>query len=279
MNIRPKHILVTAIICVAVVAYFGARYGMDKYKDYLSDKEYAAKIDTIDAHMFYPLKENSHMTFDRIHAFVRDNSQHKIDDEFRANWSDRMKLADAFIAGLEGKRSDKPHMECSTRSNLLAALLAKKGYRTRNVVMYSPEENLRNHRIIEVLNPETKHWEAYDVTYDVFYKNIKTGARASAAAVGAMPDDHQPCNTKGRCGWNLVADSGEKARALRNYLKIITINDPETNLRLTLHAPDTVPDRIYKTPNGNGTFCDVFPKNCQQGFMPYAEGLEASGRT
>ena len=277
MNIRLKYIVITTIIFAAVAAYFCARYGMDKYKDYLSDREYAAKIDAINAHMFDPLKENSRMTFDRIHAFVRDNSQYKMDEEFYAIWQDRMKVADAFLAGLEGKRADKPHMECSTRSNLLAALVEKEGYRTRNVVLYNPEDKLNNHRIIEILNPETQKWEAYDVTYDVYYRNKDTKERASTAEVGANPEKYETCKPSGKCGWNLVTDDGHKADKLKKYLNIITVNDKETGLRLTLHADDLAEDRVYTTgDNKTGTFCDLFAKNCRQGFVPYSEGLAAT---
>jgi hypothetical protein len=277
MSIRRKHIILATIVFAAIGAYFGARYGMDQYRDYLADKEYAAKIDIIRSHIPEAKDESFHTKADRLHNFIRANSQYKMDEEFYATWPDRMKLADAFIAGLEGKRKDKPHMECSTRSNILAALFEKEGYRTRNVVLYNPEESLNNHRLIEVLNPETKNWEAYDVTYDVYYKNKETGERAGIAAIGANPEAYEPCNTKGKCGWALETDDKQNATRLVNLLKIATINDPETGLRLSLRAADIDTSRVYRTAEQKaGTFCDLFGKNCKQGFKPYAEGLAAT---
>lgn len=273
MTARKKIITLSCIILAAVAAYFGARYGMDKYRDHLADKAYAAKIATIYTHTKKPDEETFHEAADRLHDFVRNNSQHKMDEEFYATWPDRMKLADAFIAGLEGKRKDNPHMECSTRSNLLAALHEKEGRRVRNVVMYSPAENLANHRIIEVLNPETMRWEAYDVTYDIYYRNKDTKTRVSTAETGANPDAHEACNTRGRCGWDLITDEKQESRKLLDYLKIITVHDKESGLRLTLHSEDVTKDRTFEADKGPGTFCDLFPDNCKQGFVAFSEGL------
>lgn len=277
MTSRKKYITLAAVLVFAACAFFGGRYGLDKYRDHLSNKQYAVKIDAIHGYTDALKGETFHETADRLHDFVRNNSQHNMSEEFYAAWPDRMKLADAFIAGLEGKRKEKPHMECSTRSNILAALHEKEGHRVRNVVMYSPAEDLANHRIIEVLNPETMGWEAYDVTYDVYYRNKDTKARVSTAEVGADPEKHEPCNTKGECGWALVSDDAHKAAKLKDYLKIVTVNDPEANLRLTLRAADIEANRVYKTADqGNGTFCDLFGKNCKQGFKLYMDGLAAT---
>lgn len=273
MTVQKKFITLAIVLVVAVAAFFVGRYGMDKYRDHLSDKQYDAKIDAIHAHIPGRSKEDFHRAADRLHDFVRANSQHKMDEEFYSLWPDRMKLADAFIDGLEGKRKDKPHMECSTRSNILAALHEKEGRRVRNVVMYSPANNLLNHRVIEVLNPETGGWEAYDVTYDMYYKNKDSGKRASIAEVGAAPESHYPCNTKGDCGWNIKTDDALDAENLRDYLKIITIHDKESDLRISLRSDDIKEDHVYKTSEDSGTFCDLFSKNCPQGFLSYADGL------
>lgn len=270
-----KEITFASVILLALMASFVGRYALDKYKHWKEDQFYAQKIATIDGYAEKDLGGNFHKVADNLHDFVRNNSQHNMDEEFYANWPDRMKLADAFIAGLEGKRRDKPHMECSTRSNILSALFQKHGYRVRNVVLYAPKQELASHRIIEALNPETKKWEAHDVTYDVFYRNKATKERASLAEVGAAIDKHEPCNTKGQCGWNLATADSQKAEKLKDYLRIIMINDDKTGLRISLHADDIDPEHIYHSKgSAPGKFCDIWSKNCKQGFLPFSQGLE-----
>lgn len=272
MRIHKKPLFLVGIALLGVLLFFAGRYALDKYYDGQADKRYAEKIAVIDSH----IPEKSHPSFQdlavHLHDFVQTNSQHKMDEEFYAAWPDRMKLADNFITGLEGKRPDKPHMECSTRSNILSALFQKRGYKVRNVVLYATDNNLASHRIIEVLNPETRAWEAYDVTYDVLYIEKDTKRRAGIIEVGANPSRFTPCNTKGRCGWSLVTPYGQKVSDLKSYLNLMSIDDPHNDFRGALYNPDVKHDAVY-TPSKDttGTFCELYEKNCKDGFTPFVD--------
>ena len=270
---NKKILIALGVVLFAIVAYFVGRYTLDwmadqKFEQALQEKNLQilelSGLSGIDTYPEFA---------DRARAYVHDNSQFKMDDEFNSIWPDKIKLAQAFIDGQQGKRKDLPHMECSTRSNILADLLVLKGYKVRNVVLYSPERNLSNHRLIEMKNPETGRWEAIDVTYNIYWRNKETKVRASMAEVGENPDAFEPCNNK-QCSWDVKNDDGDTPKNLLDLMKIAAFHNQETDLRLTLYAPDINPAHEYKMEDKTGTFCDFFGKNCVDGFLPMKDQKE-----
>ncbi|PZO86460.1 MAG: hypothetical protein DI626_06540 [Micavibrio aeruginosavorus] len=269
-----KYLTFLVVVLIAAAVFFGARYGMDKYKDHLLQKS----LDTHAARMVDLSKvsdiENFHARVDAVRDFVHDNSQHNMGEEFYAAWPDKTAVAKVFVEGLEGKRKDLPHMECSTRSNTMAQMLNVMDLDTRNIVLYSTKNNLANHRIIEVRNPENGNWEAHDVSYNIYWRNKETKQRVSLAEVGAAPDAHEPCNPE-RCGWNAKTIDHHAAdeemhnpQELRHLLGIIAIHDEESGLRIALYADGVQPEHRYTMSDEQGTFCHFFGKNCADGFIP-----------
>ena len=123
---------------------------------------------------------------------------HKIDQQFRANQAN----PDVFAAGViaHAKGIAKPiQMECSTRTNLMALILHALGYETRVIAIFNSRSNLNSHSFIEVLNPETKQWEAQDADYDIYWRSKGTGARISLADAAEAIDDIEPCGRE-TCG-------------------------------------------------------------------------------
>ncbi len=272
-----KYLTFLIVLIIATAVFFGGRYGMDMYKDHILQKTLDSKAARMVELSNTSAIENFHAKTDAVRTFVHDNSQHNMDEEFYAAWPDKIKVAQIFVDGLEEKRTDLPHMECSTRSNTVAQMLHTLGYETRNIVLYSSENNLANHRIIEVRNPESGQWEAHDVSYNIYWRNKENKQRVSLAEVGAAPDEHEPCNPE-KCGWNAKTidhhgpdEEMHDPRELRNLLGIIAIHDQKSGLRIALYSMGVDPARLYTMEGRQGTFCDFFGKNCRDGFEPMEE--------
>lgn len=259
------------LLCALGAGLWGMDYLDEKrteeiYKDRIAYIKKASGIEKVPAF---------HDKLDILRKFINENSQHKIDEEFYSLWRDRIKMADAFIDYLDGRRKDLPHMECASRSGLMSAILKSEGLNTRSVDVYYQGQQgiLSSHALFDVYNPEMRRWETQDPEYDVYWKNLETGDRVSMVEAGA-DDDIVPCNGS-NCGWNFISREGNAASNLRNLTAYITVIDRNAGERLTFYRPDILPETIVKYDEKEGTFCDVIAKNCRDGFLiSTADNLE-----
>ena len=270
-----KIVWLLGILIVFAVGIFAARWGLDKIEDHKELALLNEKIDEIIAFTDIDQVKDFHEKTDKLRILINDHSDHDIDDEFYAVWGNHRAFADELLKHLKGERADTPNMECSTRSNLLGQILERdENYDIRNVVLYTPDKNLQTHRVIEIRNPETGRWETQDTDYDVYWKNASTGERTSLAQVTADIDGHIPCG-RHKCSWSHRSREGSEADIMKHYAKIITIHDKEAGKRFSLYAPDVDPDRVYEQYEGKkGTFCEIYARNCEDGFLPAAEYKE-----
>jgi hypothetical protein len=143
--------------------------------------------------------------FDAARELVEENSIHRVNDEFR-ELRDRKGFAAAVAARAEGKRDTPVPMECSSRSNLLGAILRAKGYRTRSVSLFDAEST-KSHTVVDVLNPDTGRWESQDPDYGFYWRSRSSQKRVSLADAAENLDDLEPCRDE-VCGWETRGQRG-----------------------------------------------------------------------
>jgi hypothetical protein len=201
-----------------------------------------------------------HRRLDKVRTFIHDNSIHKIDEDFRLNQG----KPDQFLAGLlahaKGSAA-KIHMECSSRTNAMQHILKALGYDTRVIAIFDTRTNLRSHSFLEVMNPETKHWETQDADYDIYWRSKSSGERISLADFAQSTDEIEPCG-RGDCGWS----HANKLKRLISYLDIVSITAKEKNLRFALYTSRAQLNRTYSKGKKQGVFCEVEAKRCERGF-------------
>ena len=266
MSNDHKKLVTLSGVFLAVIAagYFGLAW----LKDVRDSSVYALQIKTIRTASGIDKTDDFHKRLDRLRVFINKNSQHKEDAEFYSLWRDKTKMAGAFVDYLEKRRTDKPHMECASRSGLMAAVLQSKGYHTRSLDAHFVEKDgkLISHVLLDVWNPHTKTWETQDPEYDVYWKDRKTGARTSMAVSGAGKTVI-PCNAAG-CGWSIQSREGNHASKLKKLTAYMAVTDRAAKERLTFYRPDIKPDIKMSRDGKSGTYCDVIGKNCRDGFLP-----------
>jgi hypothetical protein len=221
-----------------------------------------------------PAEAGFHERVDAARDFVYRNSVHNMDSEFYSIWRDKDAVAAAVLDYATGKRAKPPHLECSTRSGLLGQIFRTLGYRVRAVVLFSPDENLVSHTMLEILNPHTGRWEIQGADNDTWWRSIGDGKRASVADIIAAPSRFEPCRAQ-TCGWeNLPKD--DPLRVIRPYLKIASVIDYDSGARFTIYGADVDPQRVYSLNGRIGAFCQILAKNCRDGFAP-ASSLAGTG--
>lgn len=259
-----KHLTFAAVIvAVAIAGILGIGY----VKDVRDSSVYALQVNTIKNASGIEKIEDFHKRLDKLRVFINKNSQHKEDEEFYTLWRDKTKIAGAFIDYLEKRRTDLPHMECATRASLMAAILKSEGYRVRSVDAHYVDEKgiLIGHALLDVYNRQTKTWETQDPEYDVYWKNTRTGKRASMLESGA-DKNILPCNTRG-CGWTVKSREGNSAQKLKKLTAYTTAIDYKADERITYYRPEIKPDTRMQRGDKKGTYCDVLEKNCKDGFL------------
>jgi hypothetical protein len=205
-----------------------------------------------------------HPRLDKIRTFINDNSVHRIDQAFWANKAN----SDAFAAGLlaHAKGSAEPiHMECSTRTNVMGQILETLGYETRVIAIFDSHTNLKSHSFLEVLNPESGHWETQDADYDIYWRRKASSERISLADEAEFVEGIEPCGRNG-CGWENRSREGMRPTNLKRYLDIISITADQKASRYTLYTSRTDLSRTYSKRGKQGAFCQVEGKRCKQGF-------------
>lgn len=184
--------VVVAFILVMLLVWQGVRKYPDIKADYL---ESARRAEIYDLSAVDKAK-GFHAKMDTLMAFVHNNSVHNIDDEFWDDFRNKPRTLDKLLAHARGESTEKPHMECSTRSKLLLPLARKAGFEGHMVDMFKYHPEYLSHKVVEVKNPETGLWELYDPTYQIFWKNEKTGGRASIHDLVMEEGPFLPCMPK-----------------------------------------------------------------------------------
>ena len=208
-----------------------------------------------------------HSKLDSLRVYINDNSRHNMDAEFYTIWPDKIRLAQNMLNYIRHVRTTPPHMECSTRADLLGDIMKLRGYKIRNIVLYNVHHELVSHRVVDIFNSETGRWETQDPDFDVYWIHKSDGVRSSIADVMVNSAEYLPCGRTG-CGWSHTSSEGIKVVDLLNYIGLITVDDRNADKRVTLYAPSTDPAQTYKNGEQQGVFCTIIPKECRNGFLP-----------
>lgn len=224
------------------------------------------------------LPPDFHQQLDSVRIFINDHSMHKIDEAFWTNRGNSAAFASGVIAHAKNPSLEPIHMECSTRSNLMARILQAMGHKTRIIAIFNSKTNLNSHSFLEVMNPETEQWETQDPDFDIYWRSKESKQRISLADEAERIEDIEPCGRE-NCGWDHVSREGIKAEKLDDMLDIISITDKQRDIRYALYTSRADLSRIYRKARKQGTFCEVEAKRCKEGFYDarkfssYASGL------
>jgi hypothetical protein len=219
-----------------------------------------------------------HQQMDKARIFINDNSAHKTDQAFYVNQGNSAAFAAGVLAHAKRLSTEPVHMECSTRSGLMARILGALGYETRIIAIFNSRTNLKSHSFLEVMNPETGRWETQDPDYDIYWRSKGSGERISLADAAEDIGKIEPCGREG-CGWQHVSREGIRAERLRVYLDIISITAKQKAVRYALYTSRADLDATYSKGLKRGEFCQVMAKRCKHGFFDitkystYAAGL------
>jgi hypothetical protein len=157
--------------------------------------------------------------FDSVRRFIQVHSVHRKGAELnslRASGG----FAREVLRHVTNERKEPVPMLCGARARLAHDLFEALGYDARIVHIFDAESS-SSHTFADGWNPTTARWETSDTDYNIFWRNVKSGARI--AVTDYAPDRlHQvePCNDQG-CGWNVVA----KAKMLRTLFDRVKVDD------------------------------------------------------
>ncbi len=193
---------------------------------------------------------------DMAREFVLAHSVAKMDDWFWANWRDREKLASTMLAHAKGAGTEPPHLECSTRSGIMSAMLRSRGYEVRRIDAYTAKD-LESHSFIEVRDPKTGRWHAEDPLYGIYWRRIDTKERVTISSDGDDLTKIEPCGRSG-CGWDSAEARGAKAAAKRFDLIAVRYSDGP---RFTVYTSRAGADDVAR-------YCKKVGKNCRDGIRP-----------
>jgi hypothetical protein len=137
-------------------------------------------------------------------------------------------------------------------------ILEALGYDTRIIAIFNSKTNLKSHSFLEVMNPQTNHWETQDADYDIYWRSKSSGERISLADFAQSIEEIEPCGRRD-CGWS-------HAKKLVNYLDIVSITAKRKKLRFALYTSRAQLSRAYSKGQKQGIFCEVEAKRCERGF-------------
>ena len=206
-----------------------------------------------------------HETVDAVRIFINDHSQTKAGRTFHAMNRDNVAFAEGIIAHAHDASVERVHMECSTRAYLMSRVLRSMGVETRGR-NFRYHGDYSSHSFLEGLNAESKTWEAVDRDYDLYWVAKRSGKRISLAEAGADLDDVSPCG-RDRCGWDLVSRATRRNRW----------STSSTSFRSPIGKGPSLfrPQAQTVLSRRDGTFCELFPRRCRDGFSAIAAETRA----
>lgn len=255
-----------AILCLWPLSA-SAQYPSPETKDQVADRLIAA--------MNIPEHASTSEAGDIVRQFIWTNSVHRIDQEFYNHWNRHSVIADKMLDFVAGKRTEAPHMECSSRRDLMMAVMKRLGYRVRSVDRFAFDDQLHSHSFLEIYNPETQYWEIQDVDHNVFWMLTGEKRRAGIAdIIRGNFDNVIPCRTPDLCDPDLPhPDMPATKMTERLHLMDLAYVGAEGGHKSVLFANKTRVDLSRKL-NHNGrlaTFCELQPRQCAGDIMQFEE--------
>ena len=170
-------ILTVAFVIVALFQIFRLAEENKKYKKLLNNsqglalekKQYLNNLDKskeiIDDDRATPTE-----IIRRTMEFVYNNSVHLSDEEHHKYALNMPLVINKLLLVYQGHDSEKPHLSCGPRSYAMMEILFRFGIISRLVQVFSDDyQQVKGHRLLEVFNPETESWEAWDPDFRVTF--------------------------------------------------------------------------------------------------------------
>jgi lysophospholipase L1-like esterase len=204
------------------------------------------------------------VTFDQrmniVRDFIADNSERKIDDDFYSYWADMPYILSMLMRRGHDFKTYKPHLECSTRSAVMYALLQAMGVDTKVVVVY-PDNTKISHTYVEVYNPDRQAWEIQDPYIDAYWVFKTTHAKASTEDMlrHNVMNTFIPCRSEQDCGYN------ELSRSVASYFSlasVLDIKNRQGNIIVNTSRIDSHQfSKFYKS---RKPYCKILKNGCEQ---------------
>lgn len=259
---NSRKMTVAATLALLIALGFGIKGGLDFWEKRQNQAAYEAILPYTKA----PEIEDFNAQMDALRTFINTHSEHKIDALFKSYWRDSREIARRMLAYAKGETKDKLHMECSTRSEMMGAFVKALGYRTRPVVVYGVQGGiLLSHTFLEIKNPENEEWQVQDPDLDLYYIVKDSGKRASITDLIRLDFDAlKPCNSIGKCGWDIKSPEDFPATKMHKYMGLASINDYQAGKRPLVNNPARFDlEKLVTYRKTEAAYCEHLQKNCK----------------
>lgn len=246
-------------------------FGINTYSDYKKQedkiKAYAALIPLIGI----TDQDSFHQKADKVRAFVFEHTQFDMGQEFKKIWGDHKTIAKKISAHAQGKNNNRVPLECSSRSGVFENIMTALGFHVRSVSVFRHDDHFGGHSFSEVMNPDTKQWEAYDPQYHVFWRIKENHTRIGIKELVQLPyKDYEPCRNEEFCGWDIPNRENRKMIGIQTQLGMATVNDYNQDTRYLFVNLERFPMEMPQNIKGKKmTFCEYYPKYCRENVMIY----------
>lgn len=270
MTLMKKISIIAGLFLVGLTAYFAVSMAMELY----NEKQEAEKLTAVasDFSSFcleeHGIDQSDHSAvLSQLRECVYKNSQYKMDEEFYRHWKDPVSIKTQRVLDFaKGKTDTPPHMECSIRTEILKGLYRTMGYKVKPIVSAQPKENIPDHVLTEVLNPDTGEYELQDPTHNVTYNDAITGERLSSEEVlQRTATQISFCMKAGACNQqDMKLAKQEVPEELMNYLGLFYYK-PETGNKdgvLSVNKNRFDPSQKFLVDGEMKTYCEKREKHC-----------------
>ena len=266
---KKRALIALAIITGLVLIIVVTEEALDIYAEKKENKAFAALAPDFISLCLEDTNRSDHsFILGRLRQCVYDNSIHNVDEEFYAHWraptSDKLRRIMNFA---KGDAMEPPHMECSTRTEVLEELYLFMGYDTKKYIVAKPANEFPDHVLVEVLNPDTTKKELHDPTFNVSYNHLGTGKRLSAIDVLQTPIfEIVACSNSGECSRQQMMNDIEPLFMKMQHYYGLFYHKPDTGNKdgiLSINKSRFDPEQKFEVDGEMMTYCEKKAKNCQ----------------
>ncbi len=181
-----------------------------------------------------------------VMRFVHDNSIHKIDAEHHTYAFKTDAVLSMLLAVQRGESGHKPHLSCGSRSYAMKGILDDLGISSRLVQIFSRDyKRMEGHRFLEVYDPESAAWEAWDPDFNVTYVDAQSGAPVDVLSLlFAKPGRVVPVRGDVK-GWNETGTAHLREHFLQAVLFEALTLDGRRQFLLVAQKNRFPPDTVF----------------------------------
>ncbi len=279
---RKRNFIFTLL---GIIFLVGTAYVLSNLEDWKEDYK-KAKIYKAEKEKFISLclgtknyDNQPSALFIRVMDCVHRNSVHKMDERFKALFKEgRHAYLNRINSSLSStkKNTEKPHMECSTRSKTMSDILRYLGYDAYSVALTEPKDNFPDHVIVNVHNPITQKDEIYDPTHNMYIKDMRNNELQGIENILTLPAESILfCSPENGCEKSLISPEGTfQTGRLPEYHGIAYLRVYEDRKGPLLYNPDRFdPDKIRDVWGEQKSYCAVHPDHCEKRQMVKSPSL------